>query len=121
MSVKIERLGNVLHKEISNILLTEIKDEDLKFVTITSVKLSNDMSYAKVYFTTLDDSKKDIVIRDLNNAKGFIRSVLMKRKIEMRIMHKGIPNMSLKEIFIIGIIQLITLLVKWLILILITI
>ena len=42
-------------------------------------------------------------------------------KIEMRIMHKGIPNMSPKEIFIIGIIQLITLLVKWLILILITI
>ena len=86
MSIKTERLGNVLHKEISNILLTEIKDEDLKFVTITKVNLSNDLSYAKVYFTTLDNENKDKVLKDLNGAKGFIRSILMKRKIEIRIM-----------------------------------
>ena len=86
MSIKTERLGNVLHKEISNILLTEIKDEDLRFVTITKVDLSSDLSYAKVYFTVLNDDKKDKVLKDLNKAKGFIRSILMKRKIEMRIM-----------------------------------
>ena len=85
MSIKTERLGNVLHKEISNILMTEIKDEDLKFVTITKVDLSSDLSYAKVYFTCLDLDKKDIVIRDINNARKFIRSELMRRKIEMRI------------------------------------
>ena len=28
MSIKTERLGNMLHKEISNILMTEVKDED---------------------------------------------------------------------------------------------
>ena len=85
MSVKTERLGNVLHREISNILMTEIKDKDLNFVTITKVDLSSDLSYAKVYFTTLDESKKDIVLKDINNARKFIRSILMKRKIEMRI------------------------------------
>ncbi|MBQ1495831.1 MAG: 30S ribosome-binding factor RbfA [Bacilli bacterium] len=90
MSVKTERLGNVLHREISNILMTEIKDKDLNFVTITKVDLSSDLSYAKVYFTTLDESKKDIVLKDINNARKFIRSILMKRKIEMRI----IPELS---------------------------
>ena len=35
MSIKTERLGNVLHREISNILMSEIKDKDLNFVTIT--------------------------------------------------------------------------------------
>ena len=85
MSIKTERLGNMLHKEISNILMTEVKDEDLKFVTITKLELSSDLSYAKVYFTTLDIDKKDKVIKDLYNARGFIRSILMKRKIEMRI------------------------------------
>ena len=59
MSIKTERLGNVLHKEISQILMTEIKDQDLKFVTITKVDLSSDLSYAKVYFTCLDNDKKD--------------------------------------------------------------
>lgn len=90
MSVKTERLGNVLHREISNILMSEIKDKDLNFVTITKVDLSSDLSYAKVYFTTLDESKKDIVLKDINNARKFIRSILMKRKIEMRI----IPELS---------------------------
>ena len=90
MSVKTERLGNVLHREISNILMTEIKDKDLNFVTITKVDLSSDLYYAKVYFTTLDESKKDKVLKDINNARKFIRSILMKRKIEMRI----IPELS---------------------------
>ena len=85
MSIKTERLGNMLHKEISNILMTEVKDEDLKFLTITKVELSSDLSYAKVYYTALDTEKKDKIIKDLSKARGFIRSVLMKRKIEMRI------------------------------------
>lgn len=90
MSIKTERLGNVLHREISQIIMTEIKDEDLKFITITKVDLSSDLSYAKVYFTCLDNEKKDIVLKDINRASRFIRSELMKRKIEMR----NIPELS---------------------------
>ena len=86
MSIKTERLGNVLHREISQILMTEIKDQDLKFVTITKVDLSSDLSYAKVYFTCLDNDKKDKVLKDINNASRFIRSELMRRKIEIRTM-----------------------------------
>ena len=84
MSIKTERLGNVLLKEISNILMTEIRDKDISFVTITHVELSSDLSYLKVYYTCLDESKKEKVMHDLKTAKGYIRSVLMKRKIEMR-------------------------------------
>ena len=84
MSIKTQRLSNVLLKEISNILMLEIKDEDIKFVTITHVDLSSDLSYAKVYCTVLDDEKKKDILKDLNNAKGFIRNELIKRKIEMR-------------------------------------
>ena len=83
MSIKTERLAHVLAKEISQILMLEVKDEDIKFVTITHVDLSSDLSYAKVYCTVLDDNKRDKCIHDLNGAKGFIRSELIKRKIEM--------------------------------------
>ena len=69
---------------ISQILMTEIKDQDLKFVTITKVDLSSDLSYAKVYFTCLDNDKKEKVLKDINNASRFIRSELMRRKIEIR-------------------------------------
>ena len=81
MSIKTERLANLLVKEISSILMTEIKDEDIKFVTITHLDLSSDLSYAKVYCTVLNDENRDKCIHDL---KGFIRSELMKRKLEMR-------------------------------------
>ena len=84
MSIKTERLSNVLLKEISSILMLEVKDEDIKFVTITHVDLSSDLSYAKVYFTSLNDEERDKITKDLNNAKGFIRNELIKRKLEMR-------------------------------------
>lgn len=84
MSIKTERLANLLVKEISEILMTEIKDEDIKFVTITHIDLSSDLSYAKVYCTVLNINNKDKCIHDLNGASGFIKSELIKRKLEMR-------------------------------------
>jgi ribosome-binding factor A len=83
MSVKIERLGNAFVKEISEILATEIKDTNINFVTITAVNVTNDLSFAKVYFTVLDDTKKDITLKALNNASGFIRRELCNR-VELR-------------------------------------
>lgn len=84
MSIKTERLANLLQKEISEILMLEVKDKDINFVTITHVDLSSDLSYAKVYCTVLDDEKRDKCMHDLKHASGFIRSELIKRKLEMR-------------------------------------
>ncbi len=83
MSVKIDRLNHNIIKEVSYILMQEVKDENIKFVTITDCKTTNDLSYAKIYFTVLDDTKKDITLKALDNAKGFIRKELAER-IEVR-------------------------------------
>lgn len=82
-NVKIERLNHAFQEEISMILMTEIKDEDIKFVTITDVDTTNDLSYAKVYFTVLDDTKRELTLEALNNAASFIRGELSKR-VEVR-------------------------------------
>ena len=47
------------------ILLEDARDEDFRRVTITACEVSNDLSFAKVYFTTFDDRVK--VEKDLNN------------------------------------------------------
>ncbi|MDD2518277.1 MAG: 30S ribosome-binding factor RbfA [Bacilli bacterium] len=83
MSIKISRLANILLQEISYILSTEVKDKNIKFVTVTDVKLTNDLSFAKVYVTVLDDDKRDETMASLNKAKGFIRSELHDR-VDMR-------------------------------------
>ena len=82
-NIKIERLNHAFMEEISNILMKEIKDEDISFVTITDVDITNDLSYAKVYFTVLDNEKKETTIKTLNGASHFIRGELSKR-IEIR-------------------------------------
>lgn len=78
MSVKIDRLNNIFVEEISKIIHQEIKDKDISFVTITDAKITNDLSFAKIYVTTLDNNR-DKVINALNKASGYIRTLLCDR------------------------------------------
>ena len=79
MSIKIDRINHSMIREISYILETEIKNQHIKFVTITDVKVTNDLSFAKVYFTVLDDEKRIETLKALKQASGFIRSKLCER------------------------------------------
>lgn len=75
-SIKIERLNHTYQEAISTILMKEVKDADIKFVTVTGVEVTNDLSYAKVYYTVLDEEKKDSTKRALEKASSFIRTKL---------------------------------------------
>ena len=83
MSIKINRIESILLKEISYILAHEVKDQDIKFVTVTAVDVTNDLSYAKVYVTVLEDEKRESTMNALKEASGFIRSKLFDR-VDMR-------------------------------------
>ena len=75
MSIKIDRLNNIFVEEISKIIHNEIKDKAVGFVTVTDVRITNDLSFAKVYITSLNDDRKG-VLNSLNKASGFIRTML---------------------------------------------
>ena len=78
MSVKIDRLNNMFVEEISKIIHDEIKNKDVGFVTITDARITNDLSFAKIYITTLDNNREK-VLNALNKSSGFIRSLLCDR------------------------------------------
>lgn len=83
VNIKIDRLNSLFVKEISYILMEEVKDETInKFVTITGAKISSDLSYAKIYFTVLNGQVEE-TLKALNNAASFIRGKLSER-IEIR-------------------------------------
>ena len=82
MSVKIERLNNLFLSELSKIIFKEIKNPVIKTVNLTAVEITNDLSFAKVYFTCMDNDK-DKVLEELESAKGFLRNKLAE-SIEIR-------------------------------------
>ena len=83
MSIKIDRLNSTFEREISKILQNEIKDPNIKFVTVTGCEITSDLSYAKVFVTVFDKEKKDEVMKALDKAKSFIRGEISKR-VEIR-------------------------------------
>lgn len=78
-NIKTERIADALIEQISYIIATEVKNKDINFVTITDAKVSSDLSYAKIYFTVLDESKIDKTTEALKEASGFIRHELRDR------------------------------------------
>ena len=79
MSFRQERLEKIIEREIGSFLLLEAKDERLKFVTITKVRLTNDLSIATVYFTVIgNDTQRQSTAQNFEDAKGMIRGHLGK-------------------------------------------
>ena len=75
-NIKIERLNHTYQEVISTILMREVKDEEIKFVTITGVDITSDLSFAKIYYTVLDEEKKETTAKALEKASPFIRTKL---------------------------------------------
>ena len=75
-----DKVGVVIKEEISRMLIREIKDPRIGFVTITRVKVSKDLRFVKVYFSVLgDQSAREDSLRGLNSATGFMRRELGRR------------------------------------------
>ncbi len=77
---RIARVADLLKKEISKIILKEIKDPRIGFITLTNVNLSRDLKHAKVYFSIFEESKtkKKETQTALRKAAGFIRFRIFK-------------------------------------------
>ena len=58
---RMNKIEDLLHKEIASIILTRIDNPKIKnTVTITDIKVSKDIRNGIVFFTTLDDNYKKI-------------------------------------------------------------
>ena len=79
MSLKTQKLGSLFTREISRIILEDVKNPKVKFVTITGVDTTSDLSFSKVYYTVLDKDKIDSTKEALEKASSFIRTCLAER------------------------------------------
>jgi len=75
-----DRVGDLIKEEISRIIQYELKDPGIGFVTITAVKLSDDLRHAKIFYSVLGDEKANKESScALERACGFIQHEIGRR------------------------------------------
>lgn len=87
------KVSEALKREIGNIIHAELKDPRLGFITVQRVELTQDLRYAKVFFSVLGKEEEYKKTKEaLDSALTFIR-----RLIAQRIRLRFVPEISFKE------------------------
>ncbi|MCI8471331.1 MAG: 30S ribosome-binding factor RbfA [Clostridia bacterium] len=77
------RLGRIeeeYKKELSQIIGYELKNPNVTgLISVTKVKVTNDLKYAKVYVSILNSKNQKETLAGLKKSAGFIRSELARR------------------------------------------
>ncbi|HEU0259159.1 MAG TPA: 30S ribosome-binding factor RbfA [Burkholderiales bacterium] len=74
-----QKLGDLIQRELSELLQRELRDPRVGMITITGVDVSPDFSHAKVFFTVLEKQRLEDAREGLRRAAGFLRSRLARR------------------------------------------
>lgn len=74
-----ERVQEEIKRELANILRQDVKDPRIGFISITDVDISDDLTFVKVFYSTLNDHKLEEIQSGLDKASGYIRSEIGKR------------------------------------------
>lgn len=81
---RMDRVADLMHRNIARILREDFKDPRVGMVTIASVEVSRDLAHAKVYVTVFEETKVKETLAVLNGASGFFRAHLS-RMINLRV------------------------------------
>lgn len=80
MSLRANKVGEQMKKELGEIIGRKIKDPRVGFVTVTDVQVTGDLQQATVFISVLgDEEQKENTLKGLAKAKGFIRSEIGQR------------------------------------------
>ncbi len=88
--LRIEKLQELIKQEMSKMLLKELKDPRIGFVTVTDVEMTGDLREAKIYVSVMGGAEQvKSSLEGLNSALGFVR-----REIGQRIRLRFTPEIS---------------------------
>ena len=80
LSHRIERISEQLREEVSQILATDVVDPGVGLVTVSRVKVSPDLSLARVYWTLIGTAaERTRTTKALQRAAPFVRHILATR------------------------------------------
>ncbi|MBI4395332.1 MAG: 30S ribosome-binding factor RbfA [Candidatus Omnitrophica bacterium] len=69
-----DRVAALIKHELAEVLARGMRDPRIGFVTITEVKVSDDLKYARVFYSVLgDQEKKEETQKGLDQARGYFQ------------------------------------------------
>ena len=72
-----KRVADAIRETVAEIVLNEISDPKVGFVTVTRCRITRDLRVATVFFSIMGDEKQQKeALAHLQHAKGFIRKRL---------------------------------------------
>jgi ribosome-binding factor A len=80
LSHRVERIAEQIREEVSQILSAEVSDPGVGLITVTRVKVTPDLSLARVYWTSMGDAaQRKQTAKALARAASFVRHLLSSR------------------------------------------
>ena len=80
-SIRIQRMEKELLKLFNNVINYKLRDKNLQWVSISEVKLSKDLSHARIYFTFLNKGSKKKIEQVLTKSSGFFKKEIASSKL----------------------------------------
>ncbi len=78
--LRIEKLQELIKQEVGKMLLTDIKDPRIGFVTVTDVEMTGDLREAKIFVSIMGNEEQiKSSWEGLQSALGFVRREIGKR------------------------------------------
>ncbi len=78
------RIGERIREDLAEILIYKMQDPRLSGITITEVKIDNELTYADIYYSAVEGSERSVEIQaGFEHAQGFLRTELA-QKVELR-------------------------------------
>lgn len=78
--LRVEKVQELIKQETSKMILNELKDPRIGFVTVTNVEASPDLRHAKIFLSILGSAEQQKQTWEaLLHALGYIRSEIGKR------------------------------------------
>ena len=80
MSQRTDRVADSLRKELSVLLMREVRDPRVALATISRVKVARDLGHARIWISVLgDEEARQQTMEGIEHAKGFLRSQIGRR------------------------------------------
>ena len=89
---KVDHLQTQILRTLTDIYRRDVKDDSIGFMTITEVRLTNDLSFLTIYYTILgQDPKKNAAKKALERSAGFVR-----KQLAHRVRMRKVPQLRFK-------------------------